>query len=321
MNNTDSLVNLLLTNFGAKLHNKSDGRVEIPKYIIKSMGWDSCDMVYVSSDLSNKIYISDNSFLTKDAECITVAISCGRLRIPYSFLKKIGLDNRHFIVTSNLNSVLCLRVNNYNNDLALRHLLEELPDNQVNDLYSILTGSTQFRNREIPNGDLARISIHKKELPRPKLFLLDSEHSTVFRPVINPYKFSCKWVNNSPMLTKDNLGENLYIIGGINRGDNSIGFLIIDEATFGKVCYFINRKGYTTAINKDLIFMYSHMGFFKLYESPESDIEQDTVDEAKQVCANPEKFLINNFPVFQGGECSTPSGVITKHTMGEIKKE
>jgi len=323
------LISLMLTDFGISLYPKSDGRVEIPKYIVKNIGFVSSNMVYMSSDMCGNIYISTNSELLEDEISISVAISNGRLRIPSKFLKKIGLINKSLVIVSDSHSILHLKADNSHNEEALELLLNELDDDKTSRLLDILSGK-RVDNNYILNMDIVRVSTNQTKLPKAKLFLLEGneDKTFAFRPIGNPYKFRCCWVNRVPKLTKDaNNSVILYAIPGINRmksGDNSSGFLIIDQITFGKICYVVNKKNSTTAIGKDLIFIFSpktKIGSFKVFENPNTDIDNKIIEEAKLICANPEKFLSNKFSFFESGKCDLPPTTITLNTIGNINKE
>lgn len=336
MEERDQLVNLLLTNFGVDLYPKPDGRIEIPKYIISVAGWDSSSMVYMSSDLSGNIYISTDSSLVEDEISIAVAISHGRLRIPAGFLKKARLFNRSLVSVYDMNSMLHLRPDNSDSIEALSEFLSTLDDNQVNELSNILTGRVQSNIRQLPHMEIIRVPVNQKELPEAKLFLLEGneQHSFIFRPVGNPYKFKCCWVNKTPMLAHGNDDNNclatIYAIPGVKRvkkdaGVGIPGFLLIDQMTFGKICYVVKKKGENTAVDRDLIFMFSpktKVGSFKVFENPKEDLDTKIIEEAKQVCANPEKFLSTHFNLFDRGKCDLPPNTITINTMGKmINKE
>jgi len=328
----EQLVNLMLTSFGIDLYPKADGRVEIPKYVVIKSGWNSLDMVYMSSDMCGNLYISADSDLIENEVSVAVAISGGRLRIPAGFLKKVNLHNKNLVATYDADSTLCLKADNSENEEALTLFLEELDDLQAAKLLDMLTGGKSLRSdNDIPNMELIRVSANQKALPEAKMFLLegDETRSFVFRPVGNPYKFKFCWINKVPKLVRSDVKNNaltLYIIPGVNRvkkDENLSGFLLIDQTTFEKICYIVKKKNESTAIGKDLIFMFSpkvKIGSFKVFENPHVSLDPKIVEEAKMVCANPEQFLSNNFGLFESGECDHPPTTITVNTIGNINK-
>ena len=331
MEERQQLVNLLLTSFGVDLYPKSDGRIEIPKYMITTAGWDSYDKVYMSSDLQGNLYISSDSTFFSGGVTISVAVSHGRLRIPVGFLKRIGIHNRNLVAVYDMNSTLHLRPDNSESEEALVEFVNELNEKDAILLANILMGRAVLDNY-IPNMEIVRVSVNQKPLPEAEMFLLEAneQRSFMFRPIGNPYKFKCCWVDKVPHLAYEN-NDNatmLYVIPGIKRikkndGGTVPGFLIIDETTFGKICYVVKKKGDDTAIGKDLIFMFSprvRIGSFKVFENPKEDLDPKIIEEAKQVCANPERFLSSNFSLFKSGNCDLPPTTITVNTIGKINK-
>jgi hypothetical protein len=330
MEERQSIVNLLSTSFGVDLYPKADGRIEIPKHIIISAGWEQCDVVYMFSDMCGSLYISSCSSLLDNDISITVAVSHGRLRVPAGFLKKIGLFNKNLIATYDMNNTLCLRPDSSEN--ALVDFVNNLSDDLATRLSQILLGTVK-ENNYIDSEEIIRIPTDQPKLPQPMLFLLegDEERSLVFRPVNNPYKFKCCWVNRVPFLST--LGNDkaiiLFAIPGIKRtkkdkDKNVSGFLIIDEITFGKIWYIIKQKGCDTAIDKDLIFIFSpktRIGSFKVFINPDENLDPKTIGEAKQVCANPERFLSSYFDLYTSGQCDLPPTTITVNTIGNIIKK
>ena len=251
MEERQHLVNLLSTNFGIDLYPKSDGRVEIPKHIISSVGWDSLELVYMSSDMYENIYISSDCSLLDIAEgevAASVAVSHGRLRIPAGFLKKIGLLNRNLVAVSDMSGTLYIKPDNSNSGDALVEIINNLNEDVVKQLSKALSGLTE---NYIPNMELVRVSVNQSELPLAELFMLEGNENSsfVFRPINNPYKFKCCWVDKVPLISKSDNEHTatLYLIPGIKRikkdkGGGIPGFLIIDETTFGKICYIIKKK-------------------------------------------------------------------------------
>lgn len=331
MKEKEQIINLLLTDFGIELHPKSDGRVEIPKYLITAAGWEDTNMVYMSSNLDNMLYVSTDSELVDDTISVAVAISNGRLRIPAGFLRKIGLNDRVLVAIHDGDGMIRMRPDNTKSEEALGEFLEKLDDDQVKELLGILVGkAAAVSNNFIPSMEIARISISQKSLPEPSLFLLEGNESNpcVFRPVANPYKFRCCWVEGKPMLVRPSQTHDksivLYAVPGLKRikkedGVAVPGFLLLDQITFGKICYIVKRKGEKTAVGRDLIFIFSpktKVGSFKVFENPRENLDPSIIELAKLTCANPERFLSNNFDFFESGKCDLPPTTITVNTIG-----
>ena len=336
MDKREQLANLLITNFGMELYPKADGRVEVPQCLVSSADWHSCRSVYMSSNMDGIIYISSSSDLMKDdTVTITVAVSSGRLRIPAGFLKKVGLYGKRLSATHDGDSMLMVRPDNSKNDRALEELLGSFLDSQITELLNILTGEEIVDNNLIPNRDIVRVSVNCKDFPEPSMFLLegDEARTCIFRPVGNPYKFKCCWVDKKPFLVKPSFdNENvvtLYAVPGLKRikredGGGVPGYLILDPITFGKVCYIVKLKQEKTAIGKDLIFIFSpktKVGSFKVFENPTEDLDDEVIERAKLVCANPERFLSDSLELFCGGQCDSPPTTITVNTFGNKRDQ
>lgn len=317
----EQLVNFLTTDFGVELFPKADGRVEIPKDVVLFLGWNKSDIINLFFNDGN-VYVSDGTF----EKNIQIKVSHGRVRIPIGVLKSAGLYRKSLIATFDLNCTMRLTASNSSSNWAINEFIGSLTKHQAEALVNIFMGKSSRDDNSIPSMEIAKISVNQEKLPRPEMFILEAleEKSFIFRPTGNPYKFNFCWVDKTPMLCKNEDNSLVsYVIPGIRRGEDKVGFLLIDETTFGKVCYILKRKNETTAIDKDLIFMFSpktKIGSFKVYENPKQEINQELVEQSKLVCSNPERFLTSNFNIYSGGNKDFPPTTITTNTIGRIEK-
>lgn len=317
----EQLVDLLSTNFGIDLYPKADGRVEIPKDVVLFLEWNSHEIINTTFE-EGSIYVSSGSF----DKNISIKVSHGRVRIPAGVLRSAGLYKKNLIATFDLDCTMKITANNSNNIEVIDEFIENLTEEQKKTLKDILIGNAYKTNNEIPNMELIRVSVSQSSFEKPKLFLLDAieDKPFIFKPVGNPYKFKFCWVDKVPLLSRDEKDTLIsYVIPVINMNNKDIGFLLIDQITFGKVCYILNKKGRETAVDRDLIFIFSpktRIGSFKVYENPRQEIKQEVIDKAKLICANPEKFLIDNFDIYSSGKRDFPPSTLTSNTIGRIKQ-
>ena len=323
MDNKEKLAKLLLVDFGVDLYPKADGRVEIPKHIV-SYAWDS-NLVYISSDMCGNIFISDDAEQIQEEISVSVRVSHGRVRIPSGFLRKVGMYRRNLIATFDGISIVHIKQNNASGYGALLEFLNSLSDCQADQFVKIMTGRAPRDDNNIPDMEIVRISANQGVVSEPKLFLLVSDENkpVLFRPIGDPYKFKCCWVDGVPKLTQNDDTNNtsvIYAIPGIKRNKdegNAAGFLLIDSITFGKVRYVANRRG-STVVGRVLIFLFSpkaRVGSFKVFENPEEKMDPNSIEEAKLICSNPERFLYNNFDLFASGSRGQTPLTITANTM------
>ena len=317
----EQLVEYISTNFGIDLYPKADGRVEIPKEVVLFLGWDSCEIVNTMFEEGN-VYVSNGSF----DKNIPIKVSHGRVRIPVGVLKSAGLHKKSLIATFDLNCTMRITADNSNNIEAINEFIDSLTEKQKKNLKDIFIGDTYKINNEIPNMELVRAPVNQSDFEKPKMFLLDAieDKSFIFKPVGNPYKFKFCWSDKVPLLSRDE--EDIlvsYAIPGINMYNKDVGFLLVDQITFGKVCYILKKKEEETGIDKDLIFIFSpktRIGSFKVYENPKQEVERNIIDRAKLICANPENFLLNNFDIYSSGKRDFPPTSLTSNTIGRIKQ-
>ena len=322
MDHDKVILDFLVTGFGTVANPKSDGRVEIPQSFVQTMNWGKCNKLYMSYDDGAEFYISEDfSFHEDDKIFVEVAVTKGRVRIPARFLKQIRMSDKSLVFTEADGAAVARVVNSHNEERILA-FLNTLDYDSVKQLAELLLDVEPVEEEEIfekkslefeiPHGEIARVSVSAST--SPELILLSTESSTVFRPVGNPYKFTAGWKNKEIVFYKDVPSSSLdilYLIPGIQRIKQEdkpfrFGFLLVDARLFTKICQRIVKDAErTTAEGVEMIFIYSlfSKGSFKVYENPKEELDPNIILKAKNICSNPEQFLLNTFTVIDG--CST----------------
>jgi hypothetical protein len=314
------ILDFFYTGYGIIAHPKTDNRVEVPQSFVKTMGWNHHKKLYMSYDDGAEFYISyDPQFHSEDEVQIEVSVSNRRVRIPAGFLKKIGMDGRalSFIGADDLGIV---RIDNSHNENEIGGFIASLDVEDVEELGRLLVGRDvafeieeddeieipdEEKEAKIPFGEIARVSVKKNA----NLILLSKSESVVFRPIQNPYKFTGHWDDKeivfSRNVSKDTKQFKFYLIPGIQRvkqekGGFVLGFLLLDENIFGKVCERIVRSpGRKTAVGVEMIFIHDSFTFgsFKVYENPPEELPCEVLERAKFTCSDPEGFLSKAFRI------------------------
>jgi hypothetical protein len=281
MRTVEDINKILFNDFGLHLSPKNtDGRVEIPKKVVVANGWK--DSVYVFNK-GNHILISKYKI---DEDYIDIINnSCGRFRLPYGLLKSVGFSDMRLFLLSDFNGTVFIR-----RDFSIskiRGIFSTINENKISQISDIIN-PTEVR----------------------KLFLLDCDNPTMFRPTGLPYKITCKWIEDEPMICTS--GYRYFLIPGIKTSISgySCGYLFIDTDTFYKIIYLISKiKNRNTPEGLDLIFT-PKSGKFWVNKNIGVDIPDDVIDSVKYL-ENPENIIRKYFREFpyNKGESLPPLSV------------
>lgn len=117
----DVLLDFLITERGIVSFPKSDGRIEVPQNMIKTIGWNKCKVIFIKKIPSGLLLTNISS--VRDIIIGKITVSCGRVRIPAKILRSVGLNNKNIILTCEDNCIIA-RANN----VKLRRNIAELLD-------------------------------------------------------------------------------------------------------------------------------------------------------------------------------------------------
>jgi len=246
----DVLLDFLITKRGIVSFPKSDGRIEIPQTIVKMMGWDKCNEIYIKKSPSGLLLTSTTSVRGLVGK---VVVSCGRVRIPAKILRSSNLENKKIVLAIKQDYVIA-RSDNRKDKEEITELLngfcshckqrleqivefvlgnvtqepEEEPIKEVKEpeVVEQVNNDTPFKiepEKEFFNG-LPLIVKDAEDGVEPFLFLLERDCQMVFRPIDMPYRFPGYWLNhkNELVLFKNYSSSfqkpgMFYLIPGIKR--------------------------------------------------------------------------------------------------------
>lgn len=259
----------LLINRGIPLSQGTDGRVEVPQFIIKAYNWDNQKEFFVYCKTGEILLYPE--FLGESYDYAgKFKISNGRIRIPYGVIK----NKPKLLVCCATDNCIVLRPDN--GEANIDGFINTLTESQINNLSNVLLGRLDA-----------------------KLLLLNEGKPNLFRLVGKPIVFSGYYIaNEKKIYLTNNKAENFYLLPGILReGSNKMGFLLIGEEVFGSIKYVFERQKIIERDNIELLFLYEKYkdGHFKVFTNPNSDFFNDDIETTKQVCSNPKKFLLEHF--------------------------
>jgi hypothetical protein len=97
---TERIVQALSRNPGVRVRPKGDGRVEIPRNIVRIMDWYDGRRIWIRKG-DGSLILSEDSMTSKEDWLIGgTSVSMGRVRVPLFALKKAGLDGIDLVVVA-----------------------------------------------------------------------------------------------------------------------------------------------------------------------------------------------------------------------------
>lgn len=101
----ERIVLALANNPGVRVRPKGDGRVEVPRNIVRIMDWSDGQRIWIRS-WDGSLILSEDSMTSKEAWLVGgTDVSMGRVRIPLFALKKSGLNGLDLVVVAENNRV------------------------------------------------------------------------------------------------------------------------------------------------------------------------------------------------------------------------
>lgn len=301
----DVLLDFLITERGVISSPKSDGRIEIPQNIIKTMGWNKHKTIFVKK-IPSGLLLTDKDINTNMGK---IVVSYGRVRIPFKILKSVGLNGKKINLTCEDGNVV-IKASNTELRKNIIELLDGFCDHcedRLKKVVNFILGNveeltikkeefTPHKNATFCGSPLI-IKTPKNNKKEPCLFLLD-KNELVFRPIGMPFRFPGYYLKLKNELTLYRNFENFtspnifYLIPGIKVSTRSIGFLLINEQIYGNIVYIQGNEH--TNFDRDLIFIYRPFSsaMYKVYRNPPlPNINENEINFAKQVCNDPKSFL------------------------------
>lgn len=303
---------------GTILFPKSDGRIEVPRSIVKLLEWNNEEYIYVNRiDSTGELIINnieDASLLPKSK----IKISSGRVRIPLSTIKKARTDrgeNQSVILIPNLNLSSITIIPNVKRSSEVKSILCEIGPDLCKKLFDCL-----YNNET---------ALEEDDSCKPKLFLIDVKKPTIVRIIGLPFSFGAHWVTNEntgggtlvPHFTgcsicKHRSPENMYIVPVIKKvnGQNLVGFLLAQEELKNKIASKIKGKN-PSDFTLIIYFATIQDGMCHVYNNPPEQISKEELKSAQEICNNPNKFIFDTFKYDDqvGEPRRSPMLIVEKH--------
>lgn len=301
---------------GTILFPKSDGRIEIPRTLVKLLEWENEEFIYVEMVESTGNLLMHCNQKTGLLPRSKIKVSSGRVRVPLSIIKKVGTDrNQSVRLIPNLNLSSLIILPNMRCSSEIKSILREIGSDLCKKLFDCLCNKETL--------------LDKDDSYKPKLFLIDVKKPTVVRIIGLPFSFSAHWVTNENTgggtlvphflecsICKHRSPENIYIVPVIKKvdGQNLVGFLLVQEELRNKIANKISGKDPS---DFTLIIYYAPLqdGMCHVYNNPPEQISQEELKRAQEICNNPNKFIFDTFKHDnQTGEPKrSPMLIVEKH--------
>lgn len=295
---------------GTLAHPKGDGRVEIPRALVRLMDWKDTQVISIVCregclDLSDRICVGDHVIGH-------VTISMERARIPMSMLRTAGMTGcKTLIISASLTPPsLSVRPWIIDKQDELRQIIEDAGPAIRDRLYSVLVDT-----KSAPLPDVVKpwaIELQDEaSLDKAQLFLPKFGTQTIVRILGSPFAFQSHWVTKGDgeggaivphqlsgcQLCDHRAPDKMYLVPVIRRqyGAFESGHLLIREEVKAKIGQVISGANPTLL---DVILFYKPFaeGSFDVYRNPPTPILSDVLERAKRACENPDKFISDTFP-------------------------
>ena len=279
---------------------KSDGRIEIPRFLIGGTRWEEerWAFFYQAPDaiLIYPSNISGPELLGK------ISISFGRIRVPSNILNKMGFYGESFTVTQEEGH---FSVRPYNRDRG-----EEL------NMFVDTMGPLQLRM--LSNFILGRpVDMDTDQMIPPKLraapIFLTYRSNMVFRAIGMPYQFNGLYIPETKEIvvySEEGNYSAFRCIPGIKRhgGKNTVGYLIVNDTTYGSILAALQNHMQEKRGDVELVFIYNPMfdDKYRAFVNPPSDVFNNELDIARELCADITGFMNRNFRCVGGDLCRPP---------------
>jgi hypothetical protein len=271
---------------------KSDGRIEVPRLLIKEMGWEergtaffhrATDAIWLYTSYADSKEISAGSELLGQ-----IAVSSGRIRVPLNILNKMGFYGQSFAIAKE-NDHLSIQPYNCDRGEELDKFIDTLGPLQLRMLSNFICGKP--------------VDTDTEHMVRPKLranpIFLANKANTVFRAIGLPFRFHGLYIPETKEIVTSTNDNREYCsvfhgIPGIRRDSkgNVIGFLIVNDTTYGSILAALQNTGKRDA-DVEFLFMYDPMSDskYKAYVNPPSSIFDCDLDIARTLCTDVNGFM------------------------------
>ena len=326
MTDITQLAALLANKDGTPAFPKADGRVEIPRSLVRLMGWHNGETIIVSdNDIENRLELSRQKTFNPIGKVI---VSMDRVRIPMSMLRRTRMDRIGVFITPNIVSEV-LSVRSFSPTFAdLERALSNLDDNAINVLQAIFA-------RKQPKEHLA---------DKPKLFIMDAATPTVLRIIGKPFLFMAHWLagmnggtiyphtENCPFCSAKALAgyhirgikdvkaepELMYIIPAIRKknGQPQVGYLLAEPKLKQAIATAISEAKCATETFDMIIFFKPYVeGMFGVHRNPVETIPLETIWKARDICGDPNTFIKETFKAPEGAAIPSrfPMAIVAKN--------
>lgn len=296
---------------------KSDGRVEIPKFWVKQLGFDELKVVSIS--FSNEKFVIHKCPEEYQENEWEVRVSGGRIRVPSSLLKLSNLIGKQLFLSINNDSIIGKSYSIC--DKAIR-FFDTLTESQLKLWCSIFSPDFEIESPNaaiiseaqndildaVEQSAISDIVDEEDEatlkMLGPELILLDMTQPTVFKITGGPYTFPAIWLEKNKEIVRpckgssDRFIRQLYVVPGfqILKKVKRIGFLLVQEEVFEQIR---NKVLETKKDFPEIILWFDSFvhGNFKVYLNPSTDVDTNIIHLAQTMCNSPMKFIEKNFRV------------------------
>jgi hypothetical protein len=286
-------------NSGVSVFPKADGRVEIPQFVVRAMGWEKTKKIYITNESVGVCIYANNV----SNETIGVSFSsAGRLRIPAGALKKTNFFRKSLVFVIERNRVVA----------RPRAESKDVREGLIN-LFSAFVPQKEIKEPAEEK--------HKEKVGEPELILLNTNKSTMFHPVNNPFQFMASFSNSRREIvfgSEECNNFRFFLIPGIKRSGDSfqIGFLLLNSQTYSALAIKVISAG----LDKEFMFWPNQKesgGFMVVAHPPSSRNTNEIVELAKKICEDPKSILETHFRKMNTNNdvYSTPPAIIAQQTI------
>ena len=304
------LAYLLTDTPGTRILPKGDGRVEIPRSIAFLLGWNRKKRVKVFGQ-QGRLYLCSTDRIGdgRSAELLGhVSVSMQRVRIPLSFLRKVGLQRCAVIVSSEVStldeSVVVVQRSCRHRTQLLQSWLDDTQAD-TNQLQSILFDDED--NVQTVAVQPPKTASKQKWVPRsvPKqvteaqLFVPTKDQPTVLRVLGRPYVFKGCWVRPKASSQRFRIGlagdkgtQTFSLIPILRKKGEKWhpGWLLGRDLLTNRIGKIVSSKLAEGIQSEDydiiIWFDPAQYDWFNVFVNPPAPLPQETLDHGLTACSD-----------------------------------
>jgi len=339
-----ALVDVLMVRHGTLAYPKGDGRVEVPRALVRLMDWKDKQAITIACgdgflNLSDRPRVGEHIIGQ-------VTISMERARIPMSMLRAAGMTGYRTVVISASLTPPSLSVQPWivNRQDELRQIIEDAGSEIRDRLYAILVDQRAVPAQPqvaepLPDPVVEPVEPYADPLPEPaldkaQLFLPEFSMPNIIRIVGSPFAFQSHWVAKGcegTIVPHRQSGcpccgvrapDRTYLVPVIKRKEDQFtaGYLLVRDELRTKIGRVLAGANPTLF---DLILYYKPFvdGMFDVYKNPPEPMPEGIVERAQAACGDPDVFLANTFPEQESfaPPSRMPALLALGHFAGSIK--